>query len=346
MVPQLTCDPTVSLLISCRRKHKTWRGSATISVCHVHISSVKAICSSRATIPQSHDSPPGSFVDTFGLPRMPSALVQDSFADTCISGRSRARRKEYLQELEAKLRSYEQVGVEASSEIQTAARKVIDENRKLRLLLHERGVSEAEIVVALGGPPERTYDQLSAAPTLNVMLERRIICNTLSSTSSPAPSHLRAESMPRHMPSVPPISIPAPRPTAQSYCDSPSPGSIVSSMGTPPPVPYSIPLYTTPITPPGSGIKSEDVQYGYTYDQSYNNTWHYCNEYNIPAEPTTYHNTSSSVDAANIIRTMRADATYEMENELGRRISNQNCYVDNSTVFGMMDKYSNQPPMV
>ncbi|KAK1918847.1 hypothetical protein P3342_010318 [Pyrenophora teres f. teres] len=51
--------------------------------------------------------------------------------------RSRARRKEYLQELEAKLRSYEQIGIEASSEIQSAARRVLDENKKLRALLHE-----------------------------------------------------------------------------------------------------------------------------------------------------------------------------------------------------------------
>ena len=42
--------------------------------------------------------------------------------------RSRARRKEYLQELEAKVRRYEKQGVEAAAEIQAAARKVKTEN--------------------------------------------------------------------------------------------------------------------------------------------------------------------------------------------------------------------------
>ncbi|OBT62492.1 hypothetical protein VE03_08017 [Pseudogymnoascus sp. 23342-1-I1] len=55
--------------------------------------------------------------------------------------RSRARRKEYLQELEGRLRQCELTGVEASSEIQSAARKVIDENRHLRLLLAKHGVN-------------------------------------------------------------------------------------------------------------------------------------------------------------------------------------------------------------
>ncbi|KAI9649557.1 hypothetical protein NHQ30_002137 [Ciborinia camelliae] len=54
--------------------------------------------------------------------------------------RSRARRKEYLQELEARLRQCELQGIEASSEIQMAARRVADENKKLRCLLAQHGV--------------------------------------------------------------------------------------------------------------------------------------------------------------------------------------------------------------
>jgi hypothetical protein len=46
--------------------------------------------------------------------------------------RSRARRKEYLQELEAKLRRWEASGVQASVDIQTAARAVQAENARLR----------------------------------------------------------------------------------------------------------------------------------------------------------------------------------------------------------------------
>ncbi|KAF7521921.1 hypothetical protein G7054_g12304 [Neopestalotiopsis clavispora] len=66
--------------------------------------------------------------------------------------RSRARRKEYLQELEQRIRAYEQQGVEASTEIQQAARKVADENRKLRALLIQQGVDENSIDGYLHSP--------------------------------------------------------------------------------------------------------------------------------------------------------------------------------------------------
>jgi hypothetical protein len=234
------------------------------------------------------------------------------------------------------------VGVEASSEIQTAARKVLEENKKLRTLLSERGVPEAEVIAVLGGSSDRSYEHISAAPALSAMLERRITCNGLLTTSSPVPSHTRAASMPRHTPSVPPISIPASRPTALSCYDTPSPGSIVSSMGTPPPASYPTSFYSTPMTP-SAPVKTEAVRYSYTYEQpSYNNTWNYSDEYNMVPNPATYYNTSSCVDAANIIRTMRADVQpEELEADLGCRAPDQNCYVNNNVVFNMMDKYSN-----
>lgn len=257
--------------------------------------------------------------------------------------RSRARRKEYLHELEAKLRSCEQAGIEASSEIQTAARRVLDENRKLRGLLYERGASEPEIVAALGGPPNRPYDQISATPMLNAMLDRRIPTNMSSSTSSPVPSqiHLRATSLPRHMPPVQSISIPAPPPTALSCDDSPSPGSVASSMGTSPPPSYSTSYYAAPMTPSAAEVKTEDA-YSYPYDQSFSNNWTYPSDSSYIADPVAPYSTSSCVDAANIIRTMRTNAGPELEADLGCRAPDQHCYVNNNVVFNMMDKYSNQ----
>ncbi|KAL6923561.1 hypothetical protein FSHL1_000810 [Fusarium sambucinum] len=56
--------------------------------------------------------------------------------------RSRARRREYLQELEQRLRMYELQGVEASSEVQHAARRVAEENRQLRGLLNRHGIGD------------------------------------------------------------------------------------------------------------------------------------------------------------------------------------------------------------
>ncbi|PNS18378.1 hypothetical protein CAC42_6195 [Sphaceloma murrayae] len=54
--------------------------------------------------------------------------------------RSRARRREYIADLEAKYRKYEAMGAEASVEIQVAARKVLEENRRLRKILEEYGL--------------------------------------------------------------------------------------------------------------------------------------------------------------------------------------------------------------
>jgi hypothetical protein len=76
--------------------------------------------------------------------------------------RSRARRKEYLQELEARLRQCELQGIEASSEIQMAARRVADENKKLRGLLAQHGVADDNIEAYLQTSP--TADGLTGNP--------------------------------------------------------------------------------------------------------------------------------------------------------------------------------------
>lgn len=59
--------------------------------------------------------------------------------------RSRQRKKEYLVSLEARFRECQRTGIEASIEIQNAAKRVVRENGRLRELLRRKGVSEAEI---------------------------------------------------------------------------------------------------------------------------------------------------------------------------------------------------------
>jgi hypothetical protein len=59
--------------------------------------------------------------------------------------RSRARRKDYIQELEQRLRQYEVDGVRATAEVQAAARKVSEENIGLRSLLGLYGVDDGRI---------------------------------------------------------------------------------------------------------------------------------------------------------------------------------------------------------
>ncbi|PVH72065.1 hypothetical protein DL98DRAFT_660239 [Cadophora sp. DSE1049] len=66
--------------------------------------------------------------------------------------RSRVRRREYLQELESRLRQCELQGIALSSEIQSAARRVAEENKKLLALLAQHGVRDKSIEAYLQTP--------------------------------------------------------------------------------------------------------------------------------------------------------------------------------------------------
>ncbi|KAK3298713.1 uncharacterized protein B0H64DRAFT_80957 [Chaetomium fimeti] len=59
--------------------------------------------------------------------------------------RSRARHREFVDELKAKVREYERQGVQATMEMRHAARKVALENSRLRALLASRGVTDEEL---------------------------------------------------------------------------------------------------------------------------------------------------------------------------------------------------------
>ncbi|KAM5505311.1 hypothetical protein McanMca71_003157 [Microsporum canis] len=59
--------------------------------------------------------------------------------------RSRARRKEYIQDLETRIQRYERQGVDVAIEVQAAARKVARQNAMLRSLLNSFGMTDAKI---------------------------------------------------------------------------------------------------------------------------------------------------------------------------------------------------------
>ncbi|KAG5930201.1 hypothetical protein E4U53_002283 [Claviceps sorghi] len=76
--------------------------------------------------------------------------------------RSRARRREYLQDLEQKVRACELQGIEATAEVQMAARRVADENVKLRELLHKHGATDDYIARYLQGNADDEGDSSHA----------------------------------------------------------------------------------------------------------------------------------------------------------------------------------------
>ena len=82
--------------------------------------------------------------------------------------RSRARRKEFVADLQRRLQEYERRGVEATLEMQRAARSISLENQRLRALLAARGVPQHEITAYLSAPdPHRGMSEapFKSAPT-------------------------------------------------------------------------------------------------------------------------------------------------------------------------------------
>ncbi|KAL8341212.1 hypothetical protein RB601_005733 [Gaeumannomyces tritici] len=81
---------------------------------------------------------------------------------------SRARRKEFVADLQRRLQEYERRGVEATLEMQRAAQSIGLENQRLRALLAGRGVSQHEITAYLSAPdPLRDMSEAlsKSAPT-------------------------------------------------------------------------------------------------------------------------------------------------------------------------------------
>ncbi|KAF2808318.1 uncharacterized protein BDZ99DRAFT_521873 [Mytilinidion resinicola] len=256
--------------------------------------------------------------------------------------RSRARRKEYLHELETKLRSCEQTGVEASAEIQDAARRVLEENKRLRALLRARGVSESEIVAVMGSHVQ-TPEHASAAPVLDSMLGQKRACSGQRScggvpcvppgaTSMPLPptlslSHQRSMSLDTGNASASPHSI------GSSSIDTPT------SISTPT-FPH-MPMATSQPEMPDESF--QHVNYAYEIPSA---QWTYPQETSYLPDQSLYNNTSSCVYAANIIRSMRSDVGVELEADLGCRELGADCAVDNSVVFSAIDKYADHSPGV
>lgn len=90
-----------------------------------------------STSPSASPAPPGQ--------RPKKSKAAEQARNTVNQRRLRERRKEYLEELERKVRTFEQNGVQATESMQKAARIVVEENKILRRMLAEMGVDETRI---------------------------------------------------------------------------------------------------------------------------------------------------------------------------------------------------------
>jgi hypothetical protein len=260
-------------------------------------------------------------------------VVFDGYLSTdgSRSGRSRARRKEYVQELEAKLRSHEQMGIEASTEIQMAARRVLEENKRLRAILRARGVSENEI--------DATLEQPSAAPALMSMLERQWMCNRISPDNANVDILSETSSLMGGTPveGASPISIASHAALPRASTEAVGRTSKAHSFDT---RSTSTNGSVLPITSQVHDVKTEGPPInGYQSEQNPSNSWIYPSpNYNTDYMPSSY--STSCVSAANIIRNGQFDVGPELEADLGCA-PGQDCRVANPVVFHVLEKYSN-----
>ena len=243
--------------------------------------------------------------------------------------RSRARRKEYLQELEEKLRKCEIMGVEASMEIQASARLVAEENKRLRALLQSRGIMGHDIDAALGmsgagvNAPQSTEMLEAKLNTKKPCVDRE--CNkgcsppqpgTLSLTSTT--SAVRGSTYKRPvalMPLTTVLTNPSSLPTSPALRNRLSSSSLTSNS----------------IATPAFSSTEPSLPFGNHYNHA---------SPDLSAEISLGNDTSSCTFAASIIATMRADVSAEdVKADLGCG-KDAECKIDNATFFTAMDRYT------
>ncbi|XXG94405.1 hypothetical protein Hte_000661 [Hypoxylon texense] len=85
--------------------------------------------------------------------------------------RSRARRRQYIRELEVQIESYRTRGIEVTAEIQRAAQRVAEQNKKMRVLLNSLSFNNERISYFL-----RTGDlnpgPVEAAPDIDLLCDQ------------------------------------------------------------------------------------------------------------------------------------------------------------------------------
>jgi hypothetical protein len=228
------------------------------------------------------------------------------------------------------------VGVSASTEIQAAAKGVVEENRRLRNLLKAYGVSDAEIDSASGTQGSAAADMLEA------MASARQPCGPGDGCQ----------------PLIDPIQPLQPAPFVPSQLDRQPTAQHESFTG--PHSAVSTPQYMNQLASPTSnsdcGQASGTLYSPSNYSQSYGlptgvystHTGGHQNPQN-PATGATapnleahydYSGQSSCQIAAESIRTFSPTAGYELEQELGCRAPGEDCNVPNSRIFNVIDRYT------
>jgi hypothetical protein len=244
--------------------------------------------------------------------------------------------------------------------MQQAARKVLEENKRLRSLLKRKGVSDEEIDTFSVGSPASTSppsapaspapaDYPSPAPSAKLarmLVTRKPLVMNRGSRPTPVvtqtsePDVLPQQVLPQSqapMQQAPPQLTPIIPFNNMSH----SPQSMSSTVSTPTTI-LSPEIYSATPTATQSDPGDFALPPTYAFNPSLDNSWH---AYQSAVSATSFpeFGYTSCVDAANIIRSMRGEVGVELESDLGCTNLGTDCKVDNINVFNMMDRYSGQP---
>ena len=240
--------------------------------------------------------------------------------------RSRARRKEYVQELEAKVRHYEKHGVQAAKEIQDAARAVLEENRALKAELQELkrlrevdGQSSRSIAMSSGSPAQvegLANENLALPGILQDVSWARVPEN-----SSTPPNHIISKKR-----STSALGIAQTIPRNDITFTFPAKCNIMArpaSKQRPMEVPLAACSQNRHSPEPHQQVNASEKVHTWTEELDMSN------------------DRSSCAFAVSVLTSMRADITAEdVQAELGCNSEFDRCSVDNSKLFVAVDRYT------
>jgi hypothetical protein len=242
-----------------------------------------------------------------------------------IQRRSRARRKDYIEDLEKRVRQYERDGIKVTAEVQAAARKVAEENHWLHSLLAKHGISPAEIKEHLdcSRAASHTLDPKAATVTARNTQPRN---RTDYHTPRPAAQVLQS----------------SPRPSAPPTADRGSDVGLLSPTSTLGSPDHENVLYTVDNPLP----EDDDAQHTNVAAETSGNRSSFegpsalCPPCRAPEQDAAFKGAdeTSCEDAARIIASMRGHEDPEgVWPELGCS-STRSCMVKNIAIFSMVDQ--------
>jgi hypothetical protein len=203
-------------------------------------------------------------------------------------------------------------GVEASAEIQGAARSVSEENKRLREILKQKGVEEEELNAFLAGNDHDIYH--SGGPMLDILLRTRKVCD-----GSLGPSNSNENTIPKKSEDGA---------TQFHQPDSSQRSKSMQSLGV-----SHTPSYATSsshLAVPRSQSSGQE----FSMTQSFDDLDYELDGYEDEVTGMT------CADAANIVAAMDPSLHRDkVATDLGCT-PGSSCKVDNSTIFEIMDKYA------